>query len=404
MENPNASQTTLDQMTAKVRAFPCASCGAKFSFAPGTKSLKCPYCGAANEIADTDDSVEELDLEAWLDKLVAEHETHAQEQIKCSNCSAEQTLPANLYASACSFCGTPITSKSYAQRLIKPKSLVPFKVTKLQAQDKWRAWIKGMWMAPSALKQFAQSDGGIKGMYIPYWTFDANTYSRYTGARGDNYSESYETTNSNGERVTQTRTQTRWTNVSGTVSFFHDDVLVPASATYSAGGKTTVTTQSAQARQALAQISGGFGSALMGAFSNQLRTWNTKELVPYQEEYITGFQAEAYQVGLKEGFAQGRQIIDAKVRSLVERDIGGDHQRVSSLNTDYTHLTFKHILLPVWMSAYIFKGKTYRFMVNGQTGEVQGESPKSGWKIFFLVAGILVLLFVFLAVFGGKHR
>jgi DNA-directed RNA polymerase subunit RPC12/RpoP len=403
MENPNASQTTLDQMTAKVRAFPCASCGAKFSFAPGTKSLKCPYCGAANEIAESDDSVEELDLEAWLDKLVAEHETHAQEQIKCSNCSAEQTLPANLYASACTFCGTPITSKSYAQRSIKPKSLVPFKVTKLQAQDKWRAWIKGMWMAPSALKQFAQSDGGIKGMYIPYWTFDANTYSRYTGARGDNYSENYETTNSNGERVTQTRTQTRWTNVSGTVSFFHDDVLVPASGTYSAGGKTTATAQSAQARQALAQIPGGFGSALMGAFSNELRTWNTKELVPYQEEYITGFQAEAYQVGLKEGFAQGRQIIDAKVRSLVERDIGGDHQRITSLNTDYTHLTFKHILLPVWMSAYIFKGKTYRFMVNGQTGEVQGESPKSGWKIFFLVVGILVLLFVLLAVFGKSR-
>lgn len=403
MENPNASQTTLDQMTAKVRAFPCGSCGAKFSFAPGTKSLKCPYCGAANEISDTDDSVEELDLEAWLDKLVAEQETHKQEQVKCSNCSAEQTLPANLYASACTFCGTPITSKSYAQRSIKPKSLVPFKVTKLQAQDKWRAWIKGMWMAPSALKQFAQSDGGIKGMYIPYWTFDANTYSNYSGARGDNYSESYQTTNSNGERVTQTRTQTRWTNVSGTVSFFHDDVLVPASGTYNAGGKSANAAQSAQARQALAQIPGGFGSAIMGAFSNELRTWNTKELVPYQEEYITGFQAEAYQVGLKEGFAQGRQIIDAKVRALVEQDIGGDHQRIASLNTDYTHLTFKHILLPVWMSAYIFKGKTYRFMVNGQTGEVQGESPKSGWKIFFLVVGILVLLFVFLAVFG-KNR
>jgi len=405
MENPNASQTTLDQMTAKVRAFPCASCGAKFSFAPGTKSLKCPYCGAANEISDTDDSVEELDLEAWLDKLVAEQETHKQEQVKCSNCSAEQTLPANLSASACTFCGTPITSKSYAQRSIKPKSLVPFKVTKLQAQDKWRAWIKGMWLAPSALKQFVQSDGGIKGMY---WTFDANTYSNYSGARGDNYSESYQTTNSNGERVTQTRTQTRWTNVSGNVSFFHDDVLVPASGTYNAGGKNTNAAQAAQARQSLAQIPGGFGSALgstlMGAFSNELRTWNTKELVPYQEEYITGFQAEAYQVSLKEGFAQGRQIIDAKVHALVEQDIGGDHQRIESLNTDYTHLTFKHILLPVWMSAYIFKGKTYRFMVNGQTGEVQGESPKSGWKIFFLVVGILVLLFIFLAVFGGNSR
>jgi len=144
MENPNPSQTTLDQMTAKVRAFPCTSCGAKLSFSPGSKTLKCPYCAAVNEIPDTDDKVSELSLEEWMTKLENESETHQQEQIKCNNCGGEQTLAANFYASACTFCGSPLTSKSYAQRQIKPKSLVPFKVTKLQAQDKWRAWIKGL--------------------------------------------------------------------------------------------------------------------------------------------------------------------------------------------------------------------------------------------------------------------
>jgi LSD1 subclass zinc finger protein len=401
MENPNASQTTLDNMTAKVRAFPCVSCGAKLSFLPGSKTLKCQYCGAANDIPENDDAVEELDLETWLTKLEGASEKQDKEILKCSNCSAEQTLPANLYASACTFCGSPIKSKSYAQRLIKPKSLVPFKITKLQAQDKWRAWIKGLWLAPSALKQFVQSDGGLKGIYIPYWTFDASTYTQYSGQRGDNYTESYQTTNANGERVTQTRTQVRWTSVSGTVSYFHDDVLVPGSSTYAVASAGNA--KAAEARAALAQMPGGVGTALMSAFSKEMRTWNTKELLPYQEEYISGFQAEAYQVGLKAAFAQGQQIIDATVRNLVERDIGGDHQRITGLHTDYSHLTFKHILLPVWMSAYLFKGKTYRFMVNGQTGEVQGESPKSGWKIFFLVAGILLLLFVLLVVFGGKH-
>ncbi len=399
MENPNASQTTLDQMTAKVRAFPCGSCGAKLSFQPGSKSLKCPYCGSGNDIPENDDAVEELDLDTWLGKLEGAEEKHEQEHVKCSNCSAEQTLPANLYASACTFCGTPITSKSYAQRLIKPKSLVPFKVTKLQAQDKWRTWIKGLWLAPSALKQFVQSDGGIKGMYIPYWTFDANTYTQYTGQRGDNYTENYQTTNSSGERVNESRTQVRWTNVSGTVSYFHDDVLVPASSTYAAGSNPKAN----EARQALAEIPGGMGRSLMTAMSSEMRTWNTKELVPYQEDYIAGFQAEAYQVGLKAGFGAAQQGIDATVRSLVERDIGGDQQRITGLHTDYSHLTFKHILLPLWMSAYLFSGKTYRFLVNGQTGEVQGESPKSGWKIFFLVVGILFLLFVLLTVFGGRR-
>ena len=148
--------------------------------------------------------------------------------------------------------------------------------------------------------------------------------------------------------------------------------------------------------------------AVVGALSSHLaggfRTWNTKELVPYQEEYIAGFQAEAYQTGLKEAFVQGKQQIDNRVEQLVRADIGGDHQRITSLNTQYSHLTFKHILLPMWVSAYLFSGKTFRFLVNGQSGEVVGESPKSGWKIFFLVCGILLALFVFLAVFGGKHR
>jgi LSD1 subclass zinc finger protein len=386
MENPNPSQTTLDAMTEKVRAFPCKSCGAKLSFSPGTDTLQCPYCGTTNDIPKTDEGVEELDLETWVAKLAAEHETHEQEHLKCKNCGGEQTLPANLFASACIFCGTPITSQSYAQRLIKPKSLVPFKITRLQAQEKWRAWIRGLWLAPSKLKQYAQGDGGMKGLYVPYWTYDAQTWTQYTGQRGDDRTESYSTTNSNGERVTQTRTVTDWTSVSGSVSFFHDDVLVSASKT--AFGATN---------------SGDDGIPLLGMFNHELHTWNTKELVPYQEEYIAGFQAEAYQIDLKEGFGIAKRQIDAKVEQLIRADIGGDHQRITSVNTHYSHLTFKHILLPMWVSAYLYGGKTYRFAVNGQTGEVQGESPKSGWKVFFLVMGILALVFVVL-VLAGKHH
>ena len=410
LENPNASQTTLDQMTSKVRAFPCRSCGAKLSFAPGTETLKCPYCGSGNDIPKTEDAVEELSLENWLKQLQDVHETHQQEQVKCQNCGGEQTLPTNLFASACTFCGSPITSKSYAQRLIKPKSLVPFRVTRLQAQDKWRAWIRGLWLAPSALKKFAQGDGGIKGIYIPHWTFDAQTYTNYAAQRGDDYTENYQTTNDKGERVSESRTRTDWTNVSGNVSFFHDDVLVPASNSFAdvAGKFSGKNADVAQAQQVARAVGGSVLGGAVGALTNQLaggfRTWNTKELVPYQEEYIAGFQAEAYQIGLKDAFVGGKKQIDNRVEELVCADIGGDHQRITLVNTQYSHLTFKHILLPMWVSAYLFSGKTYRFLVNGQSGEVVGESPKSGWKIFFLVCGILLALFLFLAIFGGRHR
>jgi len=83
------------------------------------------------------------------------------------------------------------------------------------------------------------------------------------------------------------------------------------------------------------------------------------------------------------------------VNRMIERDvkfdIGGDRQRISGVDTEIGTLTFKHVLLPVWLAAYKYRGKTYRFVVNGRTGAVQGERPYSGWKIFFAVLfGLLI--------------
>jgi hypothetical protein len=106
-------------------------------------------------------------------------------------------------------------------------------------------------------------------------------------------------------------------------------------------------------------------------------------------------------VTLREGFPVARQSIDEAVRALIRRDIGGDQQRIHSVSTRYSDVKFKHVLLPVWISAYRYRDKAYRFLINGQTGEVSGESPKSWWKIAFLVLGILAVLFVIL-VAGGN--
>jgi predicted RNA-binding Zn-ribbon protein involved in translation (DUF1610 family) len=401
MENPNASQTTIEAMTAKVRAFPCVSCGAKMAFSPGSDKQKCPYCGAENDIETSTDVVKELDLEEWMAQVEKESEVHAQEQIKCTNCNGEQVLAANVYSTSCTFCGSPLTSKSVAQRKIKPRSLIPFKVTKLKAQDAFRSWIRGLWLAPNALKKYAQSDGGIKGVYVPYWTYDAQTSTYYTGQRGINRTEQYR--NSDGE--TSTRTRTDWSNVSGTVQFFHDDVLVAASKTFTQATAPKLN-ETAEAMKALtASGAGKVGQLLVGRFGGGFNSWNTKELIPFQEEYIANFQTEAYQIGLKTGFGDAKRQIEVRVQQLICEDIGGDQQRVTSSNTQYSHLTFKHILLPIWVSAYLFSGKTYRFLVNGQTGEVVGESPKSAWKIFFLVCAIILGIIILLAVFGGsKHR
>ncbi|MBL0143328.1 MAG: hypothetical protein IPP91_14770 [Betaproteobacteria bacterium] len=360
---------------AFVKTFPCTGCGAKLSFSPGTRELKCEFCGTANEIAENDARIEELDFETYLRALEGKMEVQEVEQVKCDKCGAEQSMGGSLFAGTCTFCGAAIVSKSYASRRIKPKAIVPFQVNRARAADSFRRWVRSLWLSPGDLKKYAQSDAGLAGMYLPYWTYDCNTASDYVGERGDDYytTDTFTSRNSSGETVTESRRvkHTRWTPASGHVERFHDDVLVMASNTLPAG------------------------------ITGSVMRFNLKGLVPYQPEFVSGFQAEAYQVTLRDGFPIAKVSIDEAVRSLICGDIGGDQQRIHSVSTRYSDVKFKHVLLPVWISAYRYRDKAYRFLINGQTGEVSGESPKSWWKIAFLVLGILVVLFVIL-VAGGR--
>ena len=358
---------------AFIRAFPCTGCGAKLSYAPGTRELRCESCGTVNAIAEDDARVEELDLETYLKALESGHDTIEQEMVRCAKCGAEQVLRDHKFAATCDFCTAPIVSKSYAGRRVKPKGIIPFQVDRSRAQDAFRKWVSGLWLAPKELKRYAQSDAAMQGVYLPFWTYDCRTDSSYQGDRGEHYyeSESYTTTDSAGKMVTRTRQvqRTRWHPVSGRVGHFHDDVLVPAS-------------------ESLAQ-------SLRGA----VLEWRLGALQPYQPEFVSGYHAEAYQVGLAAGYPIARQRIDAQVNTLIRRDIGGDAQRVREVATQYTDLKFKHVLLPVWLSAYRFRDKTFRFLVNGQTGEVAGESPLSWFKVGWLVAGVF-LFFVLVYLFS----
>ncbi len=364
-----------DDAQAFVKTFPCAGCGAKLSFAPGTRDLKCEFCGTANAIAENDARIEELDFATFLKALEGKQETIDEEHVKCDKCGAEQNLGAGLFASKCGFCGAAIVSKSYANRRVKPRAIIPFQVDRKRAVDEFRRWIRRQWLAPNDLKRYAQSDAGLGGMYLPFWTYDCQTSSDYAGERGDDHyvDENYQSTNSRGETVVSSRRrkETRWSPASGHVERFHDDVLVMASKSLPA--------------------------EILGATAR----WDLAGLVPYQPEFVSGFQAEAYQIGLKDGFPIAKVTIDEQVASRIRRDIGGDQQRIQKVSTRYSDVKFKHVMLPVWISAYRYRDKVYRFVINGQTGEVSGDSPKSWWKIALLTAAILLVLFLVL-VFGSN--
>lgn len=365
MDQPDSATLAPD------RRFPCSQCGAKLEFAPGTHVLRCSHCGAENAIARPSGPVEELDFHAQLLRLAEQQDTIDAPIVKCSACAAEMNRPPNATAMRCPFCGADIVMQGSSKQTIKPRSLLPFKVTRQQAVDLFRKWIGGLWFAPGGLKEYARGESRIDGLYMPAWTYDCDTTSQYNGSRGDYYyvTQTY-TTVENGQTVTRTRQvrHTRWTSASGTVQRSFDDLLVLAS------------------------------RSLPAKHAQRLEPWDLGELVPYVDDYLSGFLAERYQVELDAGFAVAQEMMKPPIHADVCADIGGDEQRVDSIATQYHRVTFKHLLLPVWISAYRYHGRVFRFLVNARTGEVQGERPWSAAKItmFVLVClaavGAVVLL------------
>ena len=358
----------------ELRQFPCNDCGADLKFAPGKDALTCPYCGAENEIPESDVVVEELDFHKYLAQLKAGQETYEVVTARCTNCGAKSTLDENITSDECPFCGSSLVHEKASTRLIKPQAILPFKIDDKEARDRFSGWLKGLWFAPNKLKEYARREGGLSGMYIPHWTYDSDTTTRYRGQRGEHYyvTETY-TTTQNGKPVTRTRQvrRTRWYPASGTVHNTFDDVLVVAS------------------------------KSLPRKFMEKLEPWDLDAVASYSDAYLSGFRTESYTIDLETGFGIATQRMEPVINSTIRSDIGGDEQQILSKDTKYFNITFKHLLLPVWISAYQYQAKVYRFLVNARTGEVTGERPWSWVKITLAVLlAILVVVVIYVLTQG----
>ena len=270
------------------REFPCSQCGAKLQYTPGTAALKCTHCGHANAIPQSEEDVQERSYEAALATLDGAAPKTESRTVACKSCGATTTLAPNLTADRCPFCGSDIVADAAGAARIQPGALLPFAVTREQARAHFARWARSRWFAPSEFKRYAELDQHVNGLYVPYWTYDTRTTTFYRGERGDDYwvSETY-TTRVNGKTVTRTRQvrKTRWHSVSGVVYVAFNDVLVLAS------------------------------KSLPAEYTNKLEPWDLGNLAPYQDEYLSGFRAECYQIGLADGFETAKTIMAPTITS-----------------------------------------------------------------------------------------
>ena len=366
----------LHHVTEQTRTYPCKSCGGQLEFDIATQKLKCPDCGGVQDIVEAAGrTVDEQDFRTALAALKANAavtgpQLTGQKEVVCQSCGGHTTFTGTLTSTRCPYCATPIQRDDVqdAPSRLAIDGVVPFAVDARQAKESLEAWINGRWFAPSEFKKYNRT-GSFASVYAAYFTYDAATATRYEGQRGDDYTV---TVGSGDNQHTETRT--RWYGVSGMVNDSFDDLCVLAN--------------------------DGLDRSKVVA----LEPWPTGAAKPFSAEFVAGHLCRTYDHDVEECFPEAHERMDKEIERTIERDIGGDHQRISRQDTSFQSLTFKHLLLPIWLLTVIYAGKPFQVFINGVTGEVQGERPWSKVKIAAATVVAVILIAVIAALYLKSRR
>lgn len=334
----------------------CPQCGGVMDFNPATGNLKCPYCDYEEEIkadASAPSKAEELDF------TKAEHTANRDWGVKtktvhCKACGAESIYDLQQTSAVCPFCGSNQVMEANDEDTIAPGGVVPFSISDKEASNLFHQWIKKKWFCPKLAKESAKPNS-FKGIYLPYWTFDSDTFTTYNGEYGIDRTVK--------DKDGHSKTVTDWHRTNGTHKQFIDDALVLASTKHNS-------------------------SMLKG-----IEPFDTENNKPYTPEYLAGFVAERYSIGLNDAWGLAQKIIhkmlDNSISSKIRKEHRADRVRDLKLNTEYSNITYKHLLLPIWVSNFKYNDKVYQFVVNGQTGKINGDTPVSVPKIIITVVAVI---------------
>jgi Zn finger protein HypA/HybF involved in hydrogenase expression len=349
------STSGKDAVDINTETFVCENCGGLMKFNISKQKFACESCGSENDLPVNSDKIVEHDFNGYLEREKNTVPFAGIAMVTCQRCGMEITFDEQQIATTCPMCSSTQIATVKQSSGIPPDGVVPFKIDKQDAQQKFKEWVKSRWFAPNDFKK-KYGEGDLKGMYLPFWTYDADVVSRYTGRGGKH------------RRVRgadgRERTVTNWTPVNGVVNSSFDDVQVCASNKQD-------------------NIKGilPFGTI-----------HNTKT---FSAGYLSGYYAEVYKIKADTAFTEAKKIIENAMRALAVKDIKRryDAAEVHTLNSTYSNVTYKHVLLPLWESAFGYKGKTYNYLVNGETGKVSGKRPYSPVKIaLVIIAGIAAII------------
>lgn len=354
----------------------CPNCGSsEIGYSAEIKMLQCTHCRHTWDLPKGRDKIierklgEGFNLESYP-KGLGETETKT---YHCKGCGSQTAFPKTKVNITCPFCGsTAVNEEASAANVIEPAGVLPFTFPQKQALAAFTSWIGDGWFHPNDLAKQAALDK-IQGVYLPFWTFDAYTESTWTAESGYYYYTTETYTDSEGRQQTRQVQHVRWVPASGYYEQFFDDVLVVAS------------------------------HGIKQADIEKVYPFNLDEVVNYDSQYILGWECEIYQKDIKQGFTIADDLMNKYLYEACGRKVPGDTYRGLSVSTRKSDLTFKHILLPVWIAAYTYNNKIYQFIVNGQNGKIHGEKPYSPWKIALAIIAAIIVIGILVLVFGKNQ-
>lgn len=355
----------------------CPKCGGKGEWDPGKAQLVCPYCGNAFErVAPPPPpaSIVEHDLDEMVARLgdkAAALDT-ASRRVECAHCHAVLVRGAGTVAQHCDFCGSPeLLDYQDLESPVPPESLLPATVSKEQAYHSLKGFLGSRWFAPGDLKRRNLVDR-MHRVYLPYWTFDAAAECPWSAESGTYYYVSVSGRDANGRPVTRQERRVRWRPASGHVSTWFDDLLVSGSR--------------------------GLDSGML----REIEPFATGGLVPYETRYVSGWQVEHYQIPLLQAARTAFGTMEEMLREMCAREVPGDTYRNLRIRPEFSRKTFKHILAPVWLLSYSYRGRTWQGVVNAVTGKARARFPISPWKVALVVVLALVVLVALVYLLGAR--
>lgn len=328
---------------AQSMEYKCPCCGGIIEFDSGLQQMKCPYCETTFDpeaLAAMDEALGSQKPDELFthtpDSEWAQGETDAMGVYTCRTCGGEIIADDTTGATHCPYCGNPVVLTGRFSGDLKPDYVIPFKLDKERAKAELKKFMSGKKLLPKLFSTDSHLDE-IKGVYVPFWLFDADAQARinYHGTR----SRSWRTGNTE-----YTETQ-----------HFH---IARAG------------------RMGFARIPVDGASKVPDDMMESIEPFDYSAAIPFKTAYLSGYMADRYDVTAEDSLERVNARVTKSVQDMFRSTVSG-YVTVTqeSASVQLSNRTAKYAMLPVWLLTTSYQGKQYQFAMNGQTGKFVGTMP-----------------------------